>query len=226
MKKVILFIIMILLLPLFPSQEVTASNFSATFELDFFNKDPNVFTTETFRRYHQLDLNYQFWENFFIKFIYNWCDNVTSSISAHEITPWQIMIVKDQYEFNTVLVSDIINNKRSYTYNFSHNNIFRINDKYQFHLKLGIKANQNGITPDYGGAIRRDNLWLGINYLSPIDAKLMDETDGRTNLPLTISYEWQPREDNYIRFEYNHHLLKSETEKNYWAKIALVFRLY
>lgn len=87
MKKAILFITIILLLPLFTSQEVTASNFSATFELDFFNKDPNIFTTETFRRYHQLDLNYQFWENFFISFTYNWCDNVTSSISAHEITP-------------------------------------------------------------------------------------------------------------------------------------------
>lgn len=54
----------------------------------------------------------------------------------------------------------------------------------------------------------------------------MDETDGRMNLPLTISYEWQPREDNYICFEYNHHLLKSDIVKNSWAKIALVFRLF
>ena len=204
-----------------------ASTFMIDFELDFFNRGINIFATETFKRYHQVKFNYCFTDDAKLGLIYNWCDHVTSNISTHEITPWQVTLEKDTYRFDAVMINNLINKERSYTYylgTYPSRTIGRDN-KYYLELKLGIKSQPQGITADLGGLIRKGNFWLGINRLSPIDAKLKDETDGKNNLPLTIGYEWHPHGDTTVNFEYNHFILSSATEKNSWAKIGLNFRL-
>lgn len=227
MKKPVLFFSVLAALFLLGGQTVMAGAFSVDFELDFFNRGINIFNTETFKRYHQVNVNYNFADDYKLGLIYNWCDHVASNISTHKITPWQVTLMKDIYRFDAVLVSDVISKEQSCAYYLGAYPSRAIGEDNElcFGLKLAIKFQPQGVTADLGGMVRKGDFWLGINHLSPIDAKLRDEPDGKNNIPLTIGYEWCSHGDTTVRFEFNKFLLPANTEINSWAKIGLNFRL-
>lgn len=227
MKKTVLSFLVLFVFFFVNGQAVMAGTFSVDFELDFFNRGINIFTTETFQRYHQVIFNYCFNDGLKFGLIYDWCDDVTSNISTHLVTPWQVTLAKDIYRFDAVLISDIINKEQSYTYylgTYPSRTIGRDNN-CSFQLKLGAKFQPQSLTADLGGSIRKGDFWLGINCLDPIDAKLRDEPDGKNNIPFTIGYEWHPHGETIVNFEFNHFILPSATGMNSWAKIGLIFPL-
>lgn len=228
MRKPVFSFFILLLLFIGSEQAVRANSFFIDLELDFFNRGINIFRTETFKRYHQVDLNYYFNDDFNLGVTYNWCDHVTSNVSTHKITPWQLTLVKDTYRFDAVLISDLINKKKSSTYylgTFPSGTLGK-DQRYAFDLKLGIRFHPQHLALNLGGMIRKGDFWLGINLLNPIDARLRDEADGKNNIPITIGYRWRPHPYSTISFEFNRFLLPSDTEINSWSKIGLNFRLF
>ena len=194
MRKPVLSLFLLFLLFLWSGQAVMANPLFVHFELDFFNRGINIFNTETFKRYHQVDLSYYFNDDCKLGFIYNWCDHVNSNISTHKITPWQITLKEDTYRLDALLVNDLINHQQTYSYYVGTYPTYPFGEEhnYSFELKLGIKFASDRITADLGGMIRKGGFWLALNLLSPMDAKLRDESDGKNNIPLTLGYQWHP----------------------------------
>ncbi|MCK4257391.1 MAG: hypothetical protein KAX49_00340 [Halanaerobiales bacterium] len=242
MKKITTFIvvtvtIIILTLAAYASEEIPMeeNKFYILFDLDIFNRfnsDGTTPATDSFQRYHMLTFGSRLgdWD---LQFVYDWYDKVISETSIHTITPWGIVIKRDldpmqHLEFNYWWVTDLFGDDDTKVVRLEYCRQILLGDQWVGDFRVGGKiVNDDQFAPIFGGQlIYRDYYHLGLNFLSALDAHLMDEMDNELNLPLNIGLEYPLNENITLKIDFYKFLKKPSTGLDKWFVGGFEFILW